>query len=71
MSNKPDQVFLTEKEVVERLTAKGLHLDSIILMRLRKKGLFPQPFKVTGPKGRNYYRIEDIEAFERGDYQRS
>lgn len=69
MPNKETE-FLAESEVLERLEKKGVRLTTHTLWKLKKKGLFPQPLKFSGSKSTSYYRVEDVEAFERGDYQR-
>lgn len=61
--------MITEKDVIERLRARGIRVSNQTIWKLRKKGSFPLPFKMGGDTGRNYYYLKDIEAFEKGEWK--
>lgn len=65
MDNDTNQSqLLTQHEVEVRCRA-----SASAIWKWTKKGRFPKPIKPGGPLGRKYYRLEDIEAYERGEYQ--
>ena len=63
MTKNAPEGFLTQKEV-EDMTGFG----TTAIWKWTKKGLFPKPFKPGGKFGHKFYRIEDVEAFKRGEY---
>lgn len=64
-----DDIRIPQQEVIARLRAKGLPVTNQTIWKLRKRGAFPEPFKMGGLAGRNYYYVKDIEAFERGEWK--